>query len=311
MTETVQGGAGLAGALSFRDATERLRRHMDAAERSYRLQVGTLTPAEERALAEPFVSGAEAEAEREFDALCRRYWQVKHFNARLHEGDGAPEGADPGAARRALSELMRRVPVPVTLANGRTVEVTGRSLSALEEIAARWGRIRLLHVDLEVCARQFSDLEIAVRAGDEDALESLCRCEDGHRRLYAELHYQRLRLYADAFTANGGPSAPDATPPEWAHEIQPQDDAALIVALHEAGPGRLSKLGEFPLPPRGDGPIEDWGWDSLLAFYEGKRGMNPANLRDSDLGQFAAWIRANAAVETPASELRYADEDDG
>jgi hypothetical protein len=108
---------------------------------------------------------------------------------------------------------------------------------------------------------------------------------------------QRRAIYAHAFTPTGAPARSLDDAPAWWVEVGPAEDAALIVACWEAGPGRYARLGEPPAPKKKKetkDDVDEFGWASLFASIERQQKVAPAELYDRDLWQLLAWSRAAA-----------------
>lgn len=231
-----------------------------------------------------------------------RLWaQLKHLYLSRSERRTAPRSTEPTTA---LDQLMRRTPV-VTSICGRRVEVTGRSYSALTELAAHSVRRDLLTEDAARLAELAVELRAALRGrirGRGRLRRRLRHVEALHRRTLTEREHHRRAIYAHALTPHGGPARDNAAEaPAWWREIGPVDESLLLRALHEAGPGRYHELGEPPRPQRGREasrqPTEDFGLATLLAAWGVRLKVRPAGLYDVDLGQLLAEMRAaNPAV---------------
>jgi hypothetical protein len=186
--------------------------------------------------------------------------------------------------------------VRVTLSSGRRVEVTGRSVNALAEIAAHAGRIRLLEATLDGVAGAYAEADRRRREAGwwrgRRWRRRMRRLEGLQRRCYTELRYQRLSMWAHCLTRSGAPATRE-TAPEWLPELTAEDEARLLVALHEVGPGSLARLSAaMPKPRSGGGgaqdPRPDFGFDALLVSYGFRLKIPPAECRDADLGMIAA-----------------------
>ena len=102
-------------------------------------------------------------------------------------------------------------------------------------------------------------------------------------------------MYAHAFTADGAPARDLSDAPDWCVEVTPEDDARLLAALFEAGPGRYARLGPPPPPPKGaPKAAEPLGWASMFAAFERAQAAPPASFYDRDLPQTLTWARAAA-----------------
>lgn len=241
------------------------------------------------------------------DKLRRWFW-VKHFYVLLQEGRAEERQAKEVGAEEAARQLLRREPVRTTLA-GREVAVTSRSYNAMAEIAAHDLRLRLLSEQLDEVANRFRAAQQALVGSPRPRADRLRRymgrLEAVHRRLYTESLKHRRALYAHALTADGGAAREPTEAPDWWRELTPEDDARLLIALFQVGPGRYHALGD---PPRRKDrerkaeKAEHFGFMSLLAFWERSQRLPPASLHDTDLAQLMTWVRAAAPPEL-AEEL--------
>jgi hypothetical protein len=225
--------------------------------------------------------------------------KVAAYYGGAHERASAAARPDQDAAREAAHHLLARAPVPVHLSNGRTVHVTSRSTTALCEMTAHALRIRLLETQLQWCGDRFREAEEKSRsaaprrsrAGWRRRLRALERI---HRRYYAELMHQRAAMWAHALTPDGAP-ATAVTAPAWTAEITPEDDVLLMLALQEAGPGRVARLVAALPPQKASAPRgPDFGPDAILVNYGFRVKVRPAECRDFDLGQITAEMLVGA-----------------
>ncbi|HSV91729.1 MAG TPA: hypothetical protein VLH81_01585, partial [Desulfobacterales bacterium] len=207
-------------------------------------------------------------------SALRRWSALKHFyRVRWHGLAARTERAD-GDAAAAARALLRREPIIIQLA-GETVAVTGRSYSAMMEIAAH--DIRLQGLD-EAIARVTS---LAARVGDALSRTPvlgawgrrrtlgarLTRLAGIYERLATEREAHRCAIYAHALTPHGGPAEdPLAEAPAWWRRAGPVDDVELLGALFLAGPARIAALPE-PKKPDEEKPNE-FGGASLFTFFE-------------------------------------------
>lgn len=226
-------------------------------------------------------------------SLLEHYYRVRSGNlqARAVEDAGAAEAA------RAL---LRREPVVVQLA-GERVEVTGRSYSAMMEIAAHDLRGRELDEALArvtaAAARVSAEMDMRPARGASGRRRvlgrRLARLRGIYERLAGERERHRFAIYAHALTEHGGPADIGATEvPEWWRRTGPVDDAELLGALFLAGPARLAEL---PPPAKSaDKPESAFGWASLFLWYEKRHAIPSGRGWDHDIGQVLAEARVNA-----------------
>ena len=240
----------------------------------------------------------------------RRWALVKHlFRVRSEglerRGPTAPE------AEEAARKLLRREPEVVWLA-GHRVEVTGRSYSAMTEIAAHQMRIQILEQEREDLSAQVASIRMMLATipvlhfGRRKPLRSSLReVVDAYARVSTEHELHRASLYAHALTPSGAPAKePVKEAPEWWRELGPEDDARLLQALWQVGPGRYAELGPTPKPEGKGGKaefVENLGFASLFRVWEPKMELKPAELYDRDLAQTLTAIRA-ASIEYPELE---------
>lgn len=250
--------------------------------------------------------------ERELGALppdtlehaIARYALLKHFyrlrTEALEQAREAPEAA------LAARQLLRREPVEVEI-GGRTVHITGRSYAAMYQIARHALAIRALEAELdcvaELCAETLQRMEGARWRRRSVLRRRLRRLERLHAAAHAELHEQRRALYAHALTPTGAPARSPDEAPGWWEEVGPEEDAHLLWACWEAGPGRYARLGQPKAPKkRSDEKGEDFGWASIFASFERQQRAEPASYYDRDLAQLLAWLRAGAPPVPPELE---------
>lgn len=221
--------------------------------------------------------------------LVERWVTLSHLLRSYRDGltgwEQGPQTSDEDA-EEAARKLLQREPVEVELAY-RTVEVTGRSYAAMHAMARHESRMEELREDLE----RISDLRDEARE-DRPRFQRLGRIQ---RLALQELQLHRKALYAHAFTEDGAPAeAPMNEAPEWWDEVDPAEDALLLMALFEAGPGRLAKLGPAEDQDGGGKKSDDWGYKSLLASLERQTRSEPASYFNRDMGQLIAWVRGGA-----------------
>lgn len=218
-----------------------------------------------------------------YGQLCR--WYGERSATRVQKKTQAP-----AEAMEAAREILAREPVIVTLA-GHRVKVTSRSYAAMAEISAHELRIRSLTEDINWIARCFAVAQKQRRRSRARRLQEL------HRRLYGELLAHRRALYAHALTSHGGRAQdPASEAPTWWHELTPEDDARLLLALLEAGPARYARLGQPPPVKKETKKGEDFGFVSLLATWEKTLKLRPAALYDEDLALTLVSIRASVTT---------------
>ncbi len=225
---------------------------------------------------------------------------LEHFYRVRDEGLQAGTVAD-GDAAHAARALLRREPVVIQIA-GETIAVTGRSYSAMMEIAAHDLRTRELD---EVTARVAALAARVARVLDRTPVlgawgrrrqlrARLARLAGIYGRLITERDAHRCAIYAHALTPHGGPAVdPLAEAPAWWRRTGPLDDMELLGALFIAGPARIAELPE-PKKRNKDEP-NAFGWASLFTFFERRHMLEPASGWDTDLGQVIADLRVSAA----------------
>jgi hypothetical protein len=196
-----------------------------------------------------------------------RRWSVlkHHYIARYTAASAAAESTATDEERTTtVRQIIRREPVRVEVCGGeRVVDVTGRSWSALYEIAAH-----------SLTAR---DLERAMRDEADPGL---------FRRMAFELMLHRRSIWAHALTPTGAPATSLGECPSWWTELGPDDDAVLLAGLWEVMHGRYLRLGDAPAQKdAGGGYREDVGWHSLLTSLAVHDRVDPAAYYDRDLYQ--------------------------
>jgi hypothetical protein len=196
----------------------------------------------------------------------------------------------------AIRQLLLREPIVVEMPS-RTVAVTGRSYSAMLEIARHSVRLHELETDVlriagleqRLLVLLISDTPKIKKRRASRRLRWLYRV---HRRVLMEAQLHRQALYAHATTDDGAPAGGLADAPDWWDQMTPEDDAALLRALFAVGVERYANI---PDPPERDEeerkPKEDFGWHSLFASVERSAKLKPASLYDRDLFQLLTWVR--------------------
>lgn len=235
--------------------------------------------------------------------LVERWVAVSHFLRSVRDRKEAPsaggEGPDEETVQRAARKLLRREPVRIELED-RTLQVTGRSYAAMIEMARHETRIDELRQDAARAFELRSRLEEAVEAAGKGSARKrrlrrrLNRVARAHRRILHEVKLHRRALYAHALTEDGAPAEGLDEAPDFWDEIGPGEHLALLSALFEAGPGRISKLGRPPSSgdeDRGRDFREDFGFKNLLSSFESDMKVEPASYFDRDLGQLVTWVR--------------------
>lgn len=205
---------------------------------------------------------------------------------------------NPEEAQEAARQLLRREPVLVELSSGDTIEITGRSISALIEISVIAKRISLIEMDRTHSALLLKELSerrkgVSWRASRRlrRRMKVIGRIQD---RLYQELELHRRQLYAHLFTPHGGPAGKGEDAPRIWRKFTEADDAEFLRAVFEAGPMRYSKLGDPPRRKEKKPTGEHFGWESALVAWGVRTKVQPAQLYDRDLGQVAAEMRLSA-----------------
>lgn len=217
-------------------------------------------------------------------SAIRRYALLKHFYLLRLDKQQKRVDTEP-TMDLAARQLLRREPVDVAMA-GRIVQVTGRSYAALYAIARHAARLRALEDEIERIADMIAD------DAKRPARGRLLRLQAD---LYMEMSLQRQAIYAHALTESGAPAQSLDEAPSWWTEVGPADDAALLMACWESGPGRYRLLGEPPARKGKESEKEDpFGWASLFASIERQQKIPPAELYNRDLWQLLAWSRAAA-----------------
>lgn len=234
-------------------------------------------------------------------ALLKHFYRLDHER---REAKYAPP--EPAEAQAAAYSLLRREPVYVTLANGREVAVTDRSISAMTEIAAHQMRVKLLDADCNALASLFERLSPRTfrQRISRKRRRLLARVASLYERAYTARELHRAQMYAHIFTESGAPAGPNDAPPAWWREITTEDDGAILAALVEAGPLRARKLGQRPEPKKKqkDKPAEDWGYEGVMVAWGIRKKIEPARALDQGLGQAIAEMRL-AAPPTLEEEI--------
>jgi len=195
----------------------------------------------------------------------------------------------------AIRQLLLREPIVVEMPS-RTVAVTGRSYSAMLEIARHSVRLRELEADvLKIAGLEQQLLAILVgespkpkRKRAQRRLRWLYRV---HRKVLMEAQLHRQGIYAHALTDDGAPARALSDAPEWWDQMGPEDDAALLRALFAVGVERFAEIPERPEKEDERRPAEDFGWHSLFSSVERSAKLKPASLYDRDLFQLLTWVR--------------------
>lgn len=271
-----------------------LRSFVEREERILRLQYpdGEFPDHVEAELA-PLAMATMAQALRRL-IVVKHQWRV--WSQRLQRRGASADVAE--AARK----ILRREPVTVELL-GRRLEITSRSYSAMAEIAFHDLTIQKLRGDLERVEELLQEIAGRARGTRPWSLRlrghlrrRFDRLTELYQRIYSEMERHRAAIYAHALTPSGAPARSIDEAPEWWAETGPMEDAALIRALIEAGPGRYADLGPVP-EPRKRSRVEmreHFGFASLFATWEPELNLEPAELFDRDLVQFLTHLRAGA-----------------
>lgn len=216
---------------------------------------------------------------------------LRHIMRVRAEGLTAPKTQDTAEAAR---KLLTREPVVVVLA-GHRVEVTGRSYAAMGHVMNHDMAAKELWFDLGRIA------SLQARMGGRPFWKNVrrrVRLRALHRRTWAEWMHHRAHLYANALTPSGAPASSVSDVPAWFDRATREDDAVLLQALLETGPGRYARLGPAPhREKKGRGPAEDFGFSSLILAFDPEARLRPAELFDRDLGEMLAQMRVIAREE--------------
>lgn len=245
----------------------------------------------------------------------KRWAYIKHLyrlwnEGRLSEEPRAGPGGKPGVGdektsdqMRAMVQLLERESVTVRLTH-RTVEVTDRSYLALLRMAEHSTRVQ----ELERKVERIDDARERIREkvdGPDDLttrdvrrLEHLGRLRNAVR---AEAQDHRRAIVANLTTEDGAPADSIDEAPDWADEIGPVDEVALIVGVRKAMSERISRLGEQPDHPRDTGAekLEDWGmpaWVIGFRDFDDRTPVDPAAPMRRPLARMIAGDRAESSM---------------
>jgi hypothetical protein len=216
---------------------------------------------------------------------------------------GAATAEDRDAARWLM---LSREPVRIRIA-GRVVPVTSRSRAAMIRMHRHEAARAICEEKLQLIERRQAETGAAARAGTLGVWRALGR----RRRLRAlaarweqewQVHFRGI--LANALTADGRAALPDEAP-EWWDQVTPEDEARILVALFEAGPGRMVR-GRKPAPRGGDPKKkrdQEMTFGALLRYWEPKLKLPPMGLEDTDLAQLMTAIEDGAGESAAAQEL--------
>lgn len=203
--------------------------------------------------------------------------------------------ADAARAETITIQLLNREPVRARIRSGRVVEITGRSVAALIELAAHEARLALLQQPITEARARYG-------AALRRAREAPGSLREGYR-LYAEkalaaytelttaVLRHRERLCAHLMTPNGAPARLEDPAPEWWRELTSDDDALLIRACNMVGPERLAEASEALGKKRGGGG-EPLTFNKILGAYAKGLRVRPASLLSQDFGQLWAEVES-------------------
>lgn len=277
---------------------EWLQEQCDREERVLRLQYEERKLPAEDELAIAQHKGESGTPENTTDAL--RLWKYLGWCfMRRWDGWQKIPGANSEEAQEAASDLLAATPVRVDLANGRTADVSERSLTCLRKMGGHELRIRYLESAMDDAAALFARVhEQQEKCGVRRRMRlrrRLGRIEELHRSLYAELQAQRRQFYRHGFTPHGGPAEPlENAPPFW-RELTAADHGKLIVAWMEAGPLRYARMGKPPESKHKAQEIaEHFGILTVLTSWGIRTKVEPAAMLNRRLGAVLAEIRVSA-----------------
>jgi hypothetical protein len=282
---TPEAGAGEAGSVAA--SLARLQRRADGLERTLRLQSnGELPEALTVALAAIQGDPLDAAVARVVAlTVAYREWAARRTGERSR---------DDAASETAMVQLIAREPVPRRLTTGRVIYVTGRSAAALLQLSAHEARLELLR-------RQFADVrhEYGRTLLLWDRTPAPWRRERWWRRAetlhaaYHELHVailrHRERLWAHAMTPTGAAARLDEEAPAWWRETTAVDDAGLVEACWEAGPGRIAAASQGT-GERESGEVLSFA--RILGVYGRALRTTPAALMSEDFGMLWASVES-------------------
>jgi hypothetical protein len=211
------------------------------------------------------------------DAALARYEYARRELRDVDHPRGAPAATD---AALVMDLLVQRVPLNLTLTNGRVVGITSKSLAWMRRSADLWaGYVALSQAAEPVRSRaRLSDLPLLRRV-------------DGAR------HRLLRRILALAIHPAAHPADP-GDPPGWLDELTPEDIEAIQAALLVAGEARLAALPD-PEPAAGnDGeaksdPVRS-SFGSFLARVAKQRGVPVDAVMEEDFARLIAELRATA-----------------
>lgn len=239
-----------------------------------------------------------AEQELLYYARIKHYYWVRYQEERRHiSGEMAPE------KERAALELVTRTPVRIWIA-GRHVDVTFRGMAALIALARHDLARRDLDLELADIARLRADVleqRNDRRIGRMAARRRIRRLRRIHDRFLDEREHHTQVILANSLTPDGAAVPPDeasgwlARHAPWWNRMTAADEQRLLLALFQAGPARIAKLGP---PPRDDDEpagrrawVEDFRFHSLYAWFCNEHGLSPADWENQDVAQFIALRR--------------------
>ena len=191
--------------------------------------------------------------------------------------------------------LINADPTYVSVA-GRTVAVHPPSRSKMIHMSRYDRRRRQLADVLEQCTRMLAERRWSRwrRKRTERFLE----------RTENEWLHQTRGLLANALGPSGRAYLPDEAPAYW-EEITAEDERHILEALLE--PTRKFRT----LPPSARNDVKtrkgrDWGFDTVLAIWEPRLNLLPAQLNDVPLTSFLTWVMAGADEGAALAEIEKA-----
>lgn len=202
--------------------------------------------------------------------------------------------------------MLSREPVHVRIAN-RTVNVTSRSRAAMIRLQRHDDRRALLGEKLDVIAEKLAAVDAERRAGAIGIFASLRKKAKLHAlrgRIEAEWEVHFRGILANALSEDGGAAKPEDVPAWWT-AVTLEDEARLLAALIEAGPGRMER-GTKPKRGASSSKGEPMTFGQLLRYYEPKLNLPPMALENADLAQFITALEDGASEGTQAKELEEA-----
>lgn len=240
------------------------------------------------------------------DQAFERYLYIMGLWHAWEHGYGKP-GAGALDAETVRWQILSREPVRIRIAR-RNVDITSRGRAAMIRLQRHELRRTWCGEKLDLIERHIADTEARRREGEIGwwrALGRRNRLAALRHRVETEWEHHFRGILANAVTPDGRAALPEEAP-DWWDQVTAEDETLILLALLEAGPGRMARGARPKKPDAKQESDEPMTFGSLLRAYEAKLRLPPMALEDADLAQLVTALDEGAGQGAAAQELEEA-----